>query len=182
MIFIGLGANLPTERFGPPRAALGAALHMLAEEGVRTVRRSPWYESAPVPMSDDPWYVNGVAEIETEFPPLRLVGKLLEIEARVGRVRSIANAPRVLDLDLIAYNQQVLSDVADDGTRAIVPHPRMTDRAFVLFPLSDLSPGWQHPQNHIPMQQMIASLPDGQMTRLLPDANGYKGTEWQVRT
>ena len=63
MILIGLGANLPTGEYGPPRAALGVALDALNRSGNKLLRRSPWYESAPVPVSDQPWYVNGVAEI-----------------------------------------------------------------------------------------------------------------------
>ena len=178
MIFIGLGANLPTEMYGPPRAALGGALHALTQVGIRVVRRAPWYESAPVPVSDDPWYVNGVAEVETTLNPHQLIAKLLEIEAEVGRTRSVANAPRVLDLDLLAYDEIVTSGNGEEGIDASVPHPRMTDRAFVMLPLADLDPDWVHPESQLPIGDIVSRLPGGQITRKLVDAAGYEGTEW----
>jgi len=178
LIFIGLGANLPTEIYGPPRATLGGALHALSQAEIRVVRRAPWYESAPIPVSDDPWYVNGVAEIETELNPHQLIAKLLEIEAMVGRTRSVANAPRVLDLDLLAYDDIVTSGHGEGGINASVPHPRMTGRAFVMLPLADLDPGWIHPENQMPISDIISRLPAGQITRKLIDAAGYEGTEW----
>ena len=178
MIFIGLGANLPTERYGPPRAALGAALYALGQAKIRVIRRSHWYESAPMPMADHPWYVNAVAEVETDLTPHQLIGTLLEIEAVAGRARSIANAPRVLDLDLVAYDRVVIGDVREGGIDATVPHPRMTERAFVMLPLRDLDAGWTHPVSAISISEIIRALPDGQITRRLDDANGYQGTEW----
>ena len=69
MILIGLGANLPSAEHGPPQATLAAALDSLLAEGVTTLRRSPWYESAPVPPSGQPWYVNAVAAVESRFNP-----------------------------------------------------------------------------------------------------------------
>ena len=178
MIFIGLGANLPTEQYGPPRATLGGALHALDQAGVRVVRRAPWYESAPIPVSDDPWYVNGVAEVETALNPHQLIARLLEIETELGRTRSIANAPRVLDLDLLAYDEIVTSGSGEGGINASVPHPRMTERAFVMLPLADLDPDWIHPESGLKIDEIISRLPDGQITRKLVDAAGYQGTEW----
>lgn len=178
MIFIGLGANLPTEQYGPPRATLGGALHVLTEAGIRVVRRAPWYESAPVPVSDDPWYVNGVAEVETQLNPHQLIRKLLEIESGAGRARGVVNAPRVLDLDLLAYDQIITAGDGEGGIDATVPHPRMTTRAFVMLPLNDLDPEWIHPESRLGIREIISRLPPGQVTRRLEDAKGYHGTEW----
>jgi 2-amino-4-hydroxy-6-hydroxymethyldihydropteridine diphosphokinase len=178
VIFIGLGANLPTRTYGPPRGALGGAICALRDSGISVIRRSPWYESAPVPMSDDPWYVNGVAEIETSLSPHQLIAKLLEIENKTGRLRQEGVLSRVLDLDLIAYNQIVINDEDRDGVNAIVPHPRMPARAFVLLPLADLCPDWSHPKNKETLADMISAIPPGQITRRLEEASGYEGTEW----
>ena len=178
MIFIGLGANLPTEQYGPPRATLGGALHALNQTNVQVIRRSPWYESAPVPVSDDPWYVNGVAEVKTKLTPHQLIRTLLVIESKIGRARSVANAPRVLDLDLLVYGQIVICNEREGGVDATVPHPRMTERAFVMLPLGDLEPTWIYPQNHLTIDEIISRLPVGQITRRLDDAKGYLGTEW----
>jgi 2-amino-4-hydroxy-6-hydroxymethyldihydropteridine diphosphokinase len=178
LIFIGLGANLPTEQFGPPRAALGGALFALEQSGIQVVRRSPWYESAPVPVSDHPWYINAVAEISTALTPHQLIGALLEIEAETGRVRSVVNAPRILDLDLLVYHKIVIPGTREEGIDATVPHPRMIDRAFVMLPLGDLAPDWSHPVSGKAAKDIISELPAGQVTRRLEDAGGYHGTEW----
>ena len=163
MILLGLGANLPSPRFGPPRAACEAALAALAGSGVRVRRRSHWYESAAVPAADQPWYVNGVAVLETGFDPVTLLALLLRIEAEMGRIRGEANAPRVIDLDILAYH-----DAVREGPEPpIVPHPRLAGRAFVLRPLVELAPDWRHPTTGATAAALLAALPPGQSVRRL---------------
>ena len=82
MILLGLGGNLPSRQFGAPQSTLEAALAALEERGVRMRRRSRWYRSRPVPDDGQPWYVNGVAELETTLPPDELLARVLEIESR----------------------------------------------------------------------------------------------------
>jgi 2-amino-4-hydroxy-6-hydroxymethyldihydropteridine diphosphokinase len=161
-ILVALGANLPTERFGPPRAALEAALAELSRRGVTVVRRSRWYESAPVPISDQPWFVNGVAEVETELGPEGLLALLHEVEAMFGRARREVNAPRMLDLDLIAYGALVRGEEEPP----VLPHPRMASRAFVLLPLAEIRPDWRHPVLGRTAAELAASLPRGQAIRI----------------
>lgn len=162
MILIGIGANLPSKRYGTPVQTCEAALHALDRvDGVRVVRRSRWFESAPVPISDQPWYVNGVCIIETGLEPGALLDIMHHIEADFGRVRSEKNAPRVLDLDLLAYHDLITA--ADQGFT--VPHPRMHERGFVLHPLADLVPGWAHPETGASLDALISALPDEQTTR-----------------
>lgn len=142
MIIIALGANLPSEAAGPPRATLERALTALAARGVNVIARSRWYESEPVPPSDQPWFVNAVAALETELPPEVLLTRLHEIEAALGRVRGGArNAARAADLDLIDYRGRV----SGETDWPLLPHPRLHRRAFVLKPLAELAPGWRHP-------------------------------------
>ena len=131
MILIALGANLATERYGPPEKGLDAALCALEAIGIRVVRRSRWYRSAPVPPSDQPWYVNGVAVIETSRTPVELLDCMLGVERSFGRCREEHNEARVLDLDLLAYGERVDDDIAAGLN---LPHPRMHERAFVLRP------------------------------------------------
>lgn len=162
MILIGIGANLPSERYGTPVQTCEAALHALDRiDGIRVVRRSRWFESAPVPISDQPWYVNGVCIIETELDAGGVLEVLHCIEADFGRVRSEKNAPRVLDLDLLAYHDLITSTDQD----FTVPHPRMHERGFVLHPLADLVPGWTHPKTGRALQDLIEALPVEQITR-----------------
>jgi len=165
MILIAVGANLASA-FGPPRAACEAAYARLEARGVRLPRCSPFYETAPVPVSDQPWYVNGVAVAETALPPAALLALLHEVEAEMGRVRTVRNAPRVIDLDLLAYD-----DVVEEGNLT-VPHPRLRDRAFVLLPLRDVAPGWRHPVSGQSVSEMIARLPAGQEARRMAADGG----------
>lgn len=165
-ILIGVGANLASDRFGTPLDACEAAIQALAAtSGVRVVARSRWFESQPVPVSDQPWFINGVVRVETDFSPQELLDVLHTIEAQFGRVRTVPNAPRVLDLDLLAYGDAILGQVGEGGIQ--IPHPRMENRAFVLFPLSDVAPDWVHPQGGRSLADLRARLPQNQVCRAL---------------
>ena len=141
MILVGLGANLPSDRFGPPRKTLEAALAALEDRGVRVVGRSRWYSSAPVPPSGQPRYVNAVAAVATDLSPDALLDMLHSIEREFGRSRTVANAARKIDLDLLAYG-----DLIRTQTPPLLPHPRLAERAFVIRPICDIDPAWRHPQ------------------------------------
>jgi 2-amino-4-hydroxy-6-hydroxymethyldihydropteridine diphosphokinase len=140
---------------------LEAALARLARAEVRIAALSPWYESAPVPPSDQPWYVNAVALIDTELDPAALLSLLQETEKSFGRRRRVRNEARAIDLDLLAYE-----DVVNLGPEPpLLPHPRLAERAFVLMPLADLLPDWRHPRTGRTVGGMIAALPPGQALR-----------------
>jgi 2-amino-4-hydroxy-6-hydroxymethyldihydropteridine diphosphokinase len=129
--YVGLGANQCD-----PRRQLEQALRELDEiERTRLVRSSSFYRSAPVGYINQPDFVNAVAELETGLPAERLLAELQSIEARHGRQRSFANAPRTLDLDLLLFGEALVSE-----PELTVPHPRMHERAFVLLPLLEIAP------------------------------------------
>lgn len=151
-VLIALGANLPS-RLGGPRETLLAALDALAGRGVRVVALSRWYRTPPWPPSDQPWYVNGVARVETDLDPAALLAGLHAVEHDLGRARTVPNAPRPVDLDLIAHGSQVLEG------NITVPHPRMQGRAFVLLPLRDVAPGWIDPRSGLSLDALIDRLP-----------------------
>jgi 2-amino-4-hydroxy-6-hydroxymethyldihydropteridine diphosphokinase len=159
-VFIGLGANLPHERFGSPRETLEAALAELGRRGVRTVRLSPWYRTAPVPASDQPWYVNAVAEVASDLPADALLAELHAVEAAFGRARTVPDAARPIDLDLLDFHGEI---AAGGPGRATLPHPRMAGRAFVLLPLADLSPEWRHPESGASVRDLTEALPAAQV-------------------
>lgn len=133
MILIGLGSNLPHPEIGPPQAVLRAALAQIHAEIGDIVRVSPFLSTEPVPISDQPWYQNAVCEVESGLEPSELLAKLHEIEASFGRVRTVRNAARIVDLDLLIYG-----DRRDEVGPPILPHPRMFERAFVMVPLRSI--------------------------------------------
>ena len=158
MIVVGIGANLAASRFATQRATCEAAVDRLdAEPDIRIVARSRWYESEPVPTSDQPWYVNGVMLVATDLTPEELLARLHAIEASFGRVRRVRNEARPLDLDLIDYAGQVRDGTAPPA----LPHPRAERRAFVLLPLRDVAPAWRHPVSGRSVSDLIAALPPG---------------------
>jgi 2-amino-4-hydroxy-6-hydroxymethyldihydropteridine diphosphokinase len=161
MILVALGANLPSPVHGGPVATLTAALAALVEQGIDVVQRSRWYETAPVPASDQPWYVNGVVAVATHLAPAPLLTRLHEIEAAFGRVRTVANGPRIIDLDLLTYGDRV------EHGWPVLPHPRLQERAFVLLPLRDIAPAWRHPSTHLTLDQMLARIGPEQQTRAM---------------
>lgn len=163
-IYIGLGANLPHPTYGAPVDTLKAALADLGTRGIEVRRLSPWYRSAPVPASDQPWYLNAVAEIATELSADGLLAVLHEVEEAFGRIRSEPNAARRIDLDLLDF----CGELASGGLgKATLPHPRMTARAFVLRPLADLVPAWRHPVTGAPIEALVAALPADQIIERL---------------
>ncbi|WP_404386189.1 2-amino-4-hydroxy-6-hydroxymethyldihydropteridine diphosphokinase [Caenispirillum salinarum] len=151
-VLIALGANLPS-RLGGPRETLAAALDDLAARGVRTVARSRWYRTPPWPPSDQPWYVNAVACVATDLDPAALLAVLHAVEHDLGRARTVPNAARPVDLDLIAHGTHVMEG------NITVPHPRLQERAFVLLPLRDVAPGWVDPRSGRPVDDLVAALP-----------------------
>ena len=160
-LFIGLGANLTPDGYASPREGCVAALSALADEGVHLSALSHWYESAPVPISNQPWYLNAVAEATTELNAASTLAALHNIERRFGRVRTERNAARVLDLDLLDF-----AGMVSDTSKLALPHPRLHERAFVLLPLGEICPDWVHPVSGIAIQDLIAMIPAEQQIRL----------------
>lgn len=155
-IYVALGANLEHPRYGAPAATLTAALAELDRRGVAKKRLSPWYRTAPIPASDQPWFVNAVVEVATDLGPEALLDQLHAVEQAFGRVRAEPNAARAIDLDLLDYHGKICSG------KVVLPHPRMTGRAFVLRPLADLAPDWRHPLSGASIDTLLAALPAGQ--------------------
>lgn len=177
MILIGIGANLPSE-FGSPAETLQAALKMLVGEGISIRKTSGFYESEPVPKSAQPWFVNAVARLEFTAGAPDLHRVLLDVEKRAGRTRHLRWEARVLDLDLLAYNDLVLPDMqrwrdidAEGATcDLIVPHPRAHLRRFVLEPLVEIEPGWRHPVFGATARELFDQLDANEIVRKLDDS------------
>jgi 2-amino-4-hydroxy-6-hydroxymethyldihydropteridine diphosphokinase len=136
-IIVGLGSNMPGHHDSSEQL-LEAAIKALGAAGLKVVNRSNWRRSAAWPDPADPPFVNGVAIIEADLPDYEIMRRLHAIEKAFGRVRSVHNAPRTLDLDLIAHGRTVSANPQ-------LPHPRAASRRFVMIPLAEIAPGWVHP-------------------------------------
>jgi len=148
--FVGIGSNL-----GEPERQIAAALEQLAaEDGIDVVAVSTLRETEPVGYLEQPNFLNGAAQLETELAPSELLERLLAIEGRLGRVRGEGPrfGPRTIDLDLLLYGDE---SIAEPGLT--VPHPRMWERRFVLEPLAELAPGLEIPGVG-PVQALLAEL------------------------
>jgi 2-amino-4-hydroxy-6-hydroxymethyldihydropteridine diphosphokinase len=128
----------------------------LSEAGLGVRRRSRWYESAPVPASDQPWYVNGVVAVVSTLTAPAVLDRLHRIEEDFGRLRGEANAARTLDLDLLDFDGVIVTP--PEGHALRLPHPRLHERAFVLLPLRDVAPNWRHPVFGKDVGALIAEL------------------------
>ncbi len=138
-VVLALGANLPAAGSASVEEGLERALARFSDVGLKLVKRSGWWRSAAWPDRRDPVFVNGVAIVETALSPEAVLAALHRLEADAGRVRTAANAPRPLDLDLVAYGRRVQAE------RPALPHPRAHERRFVMGPLAQVAPGWRHP-------------------------------------
>ncbi len=157
--YIGLGANLHD-----PIAQVEYAISELdCLPATRLVARSSLYATTPVGYVDQPDFVNAVAQIETLLAPRVLLAALLDIEQRHGRERSFRNAPRTLDLDLLLYGNAHF-----DEDHLTLPHPRMTERAFVLLPLTEIAPKIGIP-GHGLAADWLASCADQRVLPIHPD-------------
>jgi 2-amino-4-hydroxy-6-hydroxymethyldihydropteridine diphosphokinase len=156
MIFIAIGANLPgPDGCQPIDTCRKALMAISAVPGLRLLAASGWWQSAAVPPSDQPPYINGVAGLEGAIAPDILLKHLQSIELEFGRVRLSANAARTLDLDIIAMGSLVRP--SPDPT---LPHPRAHQRAFVLEPLREIAPQWVHPLMSRTASCLLADVKD----------------------
>ena len=148
--YVGIGANL-AER----AETIASAVELLgAEEGIEVVAVSTVRETDPVEYEDQPRFLNAAVSVETELPPRALLERLLEIEARLGRIRGLGPrfGPRMIDLDLLLYGEETI-----DEPGLTVPHPRLAERRFALEPLAELEPDLDVPGMG-PVKALLAEL------------------------
>jgi 2-amino-4-hydroxy-6-hydroxymethyldihydropteridine diphosphokinase len=164
-IIIALGGNLPSSAGTPPQT-FAAACDALRDRGLVIVRKARLYCSKPVPASDQPDYYNTCIEAYATLPAIGMMAALHQVEKAFGRERRAVNEARTLDLDLIDYEGRV----SDERSGALVlPHPRMTDRGFVLKPMADLVPAWRHPRTGERLSTLLARLPNADDARAVFD-------------
>jgi len=138
-VIVALGCN-DKGAWASCEEALEAALARFRSEGIDVLARSSWWRSQAWPDPSDPGFLNGVVIVRTAHGPNALMAALARIEEAFGRQRSTRNAPRTLDLDLIAYGRH-----AGELNGLILPHPRAAERLFVMGPLTEIAAAWRHP-------------------------------------
>jgi 2-amino-4-hydroxy-6-hydroxymethyldihydropteridine diphosphokinase len=154
-IYLSLGSNM-----GDRAVHIGRALELLAGRGVRVVRQSALYETEPVEMRAQDWFLNCVVEVETgsgdgnELAP-QLMQALLEIERSLGRERVTPKGPRIIDMDILLYGSAVVHE-----PQLEIPHPRMAERRFVLVPFAEIAPDAVHPVLKKTIRQLLSETPD----------------------
>ena len=153
IVYLSLGSNM-----GDRAAHLARAIELLHEAGVRVVKQSSLYRTEPVPGTPGPpqqWFLNCAVEAQTTLLPQQLLRATQAIERRLGRKSQSRRGPRQLDIDILLYGTSRIR------TRDLeVPHPRMTDRRFVLVPLTEIAPTLRHPRLHRTVAELLAACPD----------------------
>jgi 2-amino-4-hydroxy-6-hydroxymethyldihydropteridine diphosphokinase len=150
IVYIALGSNL-----GDRAGMLERAIAAMNSAGISVVRQSSLYVTEPVGAPGQGWFLNAVVEAETSLLPLQLLHALLKIERELGRRRLTPHGPRAIDVDILFYGSSVIR-----SRELEVPHPRLTERRFVLIPLAQLAPDFRHPVLHKSINQLLAETPD----------------------
>jgi 2-amino-4-hydroxy-6-hydroxymethyldihydropteridine diphosphokinase len=158
MIFLGLGSNLPSS-FGDRFKNINLALSYIEKSGIKIIKKSNFYESLSYPNKNNPKFINIVVSVSSNLSAKDLMSNLILIEEKLERKRNKKNDPRTCDIDIIDYNNQVLNLVYNQNFLKI-PHPRMKERNFILFPLREISPLWKDPISGETIDNLIDKLSD----------------------
>ena len=179
---VAVGGNVASA-IGDPKSTIQAALNALADSPLTVEKTSRLYESPCFPAGAGPDYVNAASLLSADVNPRDVLDILHQIEADFGRLRVQRWGQRCLDLDLIAFGDAVLPDLAtyhrwrdlpldrqktEAPDQLILPHPRMHERAFVLIPLAEIAPDWMHPVLGQTVAELAAALPDADKSALTP--------------
>jgi 2-amino-4-hydroxy-6-hydroxymethyldihydropteridine diphosphokinase len=146
-IYLGLGSNM-----GDRWQNMRRALYLLSQK-IRPTLVSPVYDTAPLGNTEQPRFLNLVCEAITSLTPIELLTLVKEIEIAIRRKPGPPNSPRPIDIDLLFYNDQIINTA-----ELIIPHPRLTERAFVLVPLADIVPNFVHPITNMRVRQILGNL------------------------
>ena len=146
-VFIALGSNL-----GNREDNVKTALELLKKK-VRLLKVSSTYETEPMYVEDQNWFLNCVAGVETDLPPRELLGYLKDTERRMGRQTGVRYGPRIIDLDILFYGEEVVTQ-----TDLEIPHPKIQERPFILIPLVEIEPNHIHPLQQKTVLKLLSEL------------------------
>jgi 2-amino-4-hydroxy-6-hydroxymethyldihydropteridine diphosphokinase len=157
-VYLSLGSNL-----GDRAANLREAIQRLADLG-NVVTASSFYETEPVELTAQPWFLNCVVKLDTEKMPRQLISAILSLEQSMGRQRKQKKGPRIIDIDILLFGSSVI-----EIPSLTIPHPKLHERRFVLEPLAEIAPDARHPVFKRSMRELRDALPPGQTVKRLAE-------------
>ena len=156
MIFLSLGSNL-SSKLGDRFDNLLEAISLIQSFGIILDKKSSFYETPSYPDKDNPKFINIMISVKSNFSPGELMSELIDIEKKLGRKRVKKNEPRTCDIDIIDYKSMIIN-TKNKKKKLIVPHKKLESRNFVLFPLVEIAPNWQHPKTKEFISTIISKL------------------------
>jgi 2-amino-4-hydroxy-6-hydroxymethyldihydropteridine diphosphokinase len=156
MILLSLGSNLPS-KFGDSKNTILKCYEFFNNNDIKILKKSSFYETFAIPNKSDPKFVNSVISVETRFSPEELIKYILKVEKKFDRKREQINAPRTCDIDIVDFNSEIIN-IFNKNISLEIPHPRLEQRSFVLYPIREIDKNWKSPLSGKKIDQLIENL------------------------
>ena len=174
MIYLGIGSNL-TSIYGNRFKNIKLAISLLKEKKIKVIKKSSFYETQSYPDKTNPKFINVVIAVKSLLTPNKLMKNLILVEKKLGRIRIKKNDPRTCDIDIIDFNNEIIT-IKSKKSKLQIPHRSMNNRNFVLYPLKEICPNWKHPITKASIDILIKKLKktNNEITKLSQsDINKY---------
>ncbi len=156
MILLSLGSNLPS-KFGDSKNTILKCYEFFNNNDIKILKKSSFYETFAIPNKSDPKFVNSVISVKTRFSPEELIKYILKVEEKFDRKREQINAPRTCDIDIVDFNSEIIN-IFNKNISLEIPHPRLEQRSFVLYPIREIDKNWESPLSGKKIDQLIENL------------------------
>ena len=156
MILLSLGSNLPS-KFGDSKNTILKCYEFFNNNDIKILKKSSFYETFAIPNKSDPKFVNSVISVETKFSAEELMKYILKVEEKFDRKREQINAPRTCDIDIVDFNSEIIN-IFNKNISLEIPHPRLEQRSFVLYPIREIDKNWKSPLSGKKIDQLIENL------------------------